>query len=125
MKRHETLTFVFGRPLQGKMAEAIGGPGKVSGGTKTGRVDKRFNAWGSEQEDITEELKAQGVVQYDVLTGEDIRKVGARHLGRECLASALIMSSFMRMSAGPSDLVKLGWAPEDCQAGGGRLQAGV
>ena len=57
------------------VADAIGGPGKVSGATKTGRVDKRFNAWGSDAPDITEELKAQGLVEYDKLTGEDIRKV--------------------------------------------------
>ena len=57
------------------MADAIGGPGKVSGATKTGRVDKRFNAWGSDAPDITEELKEAGMVEYDKLTGEDIRKV--------------------------------------------------
>jgi len=57
------------------VADAIGGPGKVSGATKTGRVDKRFNAWGSDGPDITEDLKAQGLVEYDKLTGEDIRKV--------------------------------------------------
>jgi len=59
----------------GNVADAIGGPGKVSGATKTGRVDKRFNAWGSDGPDITEELKAAGLVEYDKLTGEDIRKV--------------------------------------------------
>jgi hypothetical protein len=46
------------------VADAIGGPGKVSGATKTGRVDKRFNAWGSDAPDITEELKEAGLVEY-------------------------------------------------------------
>jgi hypothetical protein len=49
------------------VADAIGGPGKVSGATKTGRVDKMFNAWGSDTPDITEELKEAGLIEYLVV----------------------------------------------------------
>lgn len=51
-------------PLPSRPADAVGGVGKISGGTKDGRVDKRWNAWGSDMADITEELKQQGMVQY-------------------------------------------------------------
>jgi len=54
---------------------AIGGRGKVSGASKTNRIDKRWSQWGADDLNIKEELKAQGMVEIDVLTGEDMKKV--------------------------------------------------
>jgi hypothetical protein len=71
----QTLGAIKDGGVSGNVAGAVGGRGKTSGATKDGRVDKRWNAWGSDAADITEDLKKQGMVEYDVLTGEDIRKV--------------------------------------------------
>mmetsp|Transcript_13656 Transcript_13656/g.21537 ORF Transcript_13656/g.21537 Transcript_13656/m.21537 type:complete len:375 (-) Transcript_13656:198-1322(-) len=55
----------------------VGGRGKVSGGTVDGRVDKRWNAWGADETDVSfqEDLIARGITQIDAETGEDLRRV--------------------------------------------------
>eukprot|EP00287_Rhodomonas_sp_CCMP768_P021993 CAMPEP_0202809952 /NCGR_PEP_ID=MMETSP1389-20130828/2158_1 /ASSEMBLY_ACC=CAM_ASM_000865 /TAXON_ID=302021 /ORGANISM="Rhodomonas sp., Strain CCMP768" /LENGTH=361 /DNA_ID=CAMNT_0049480707 /DNA_START=10 /DNA_END=1095 /DNA_ORIENTATION=+ len=55
----------------------VGGRGKVSGGTKDSRIDKRWNAWGADETDteFQQDLINRGVVEIDQETGEDLRKV--------------------------------------------------
>jgi hypothetical protein len=60
---------------RGIVDNTVGGRGQVSGASKTNRIDKRWGQWGSDDLNVTQELKEQGMVQYDVLTGEDLRKV--------------------------------------------------
>lgn len=60
---------------RGIVDNTVGGRGQVSGASKTNRIDKRWGQWGADDLNITEELKAQGMVEIDSFTGEDVRKV--------------------------------------------------
>ncbi|EKX38154.1 hypothetical protein GUITHDRAFT_154778 [Guillardia theta CCMP2712] len=53
------------------------GRGKVAGGSSGNRIDKRWNAWGADSTDnsVKDQLKADGMVDIDIFTGEDKKQV--------------------------------------------------
>eukprot|EP00960_Hanusia_phi_P044276 756550-Hanusia_phi.AAC.1 len=53
------------------------GRGKVAGGSSGNRIDKRWNAWGAGEhwQIFEDQLKADGMVDIDIFTGEDKKQV--------------------------------------------------